>query len=270
MKLNIIFDIDSCMAQPLRFEAEKTIIETEKELSEEIVADLLMTAYEYEHLIYPGFYALWKWLYQKGINIKVFSTGIKERNVELIDKFAERSFRDISKEKRPEVKVFSRNDCIDTERLSEEESRKKYQSFWFGNLKKQLTDIVVSKEELPYSLLIEDDRSYVPTGEEKNLVILPSQFEYFPHRKDDKGFQSFHKAYYACGLLQKIFNIVEERNLTLALAAEYVQATLEGEVIGPDFYYPSRKKMEYYTQGLKILQTIDSSLKFYFKSKYPR
>ncbi len=269
MKLNVIFDIDSCIAKAVRYNSKEEIEGVEDKLGKETTADLLLTAYDYPHFIFPGFYALWEWLYRQGANIMVFSTGIKERNVELIEKFAERSFRTIDKDKRPEVKVFSRDDCFDTEKFRHED-RDQYQSCWFGNLKKKLSGVVVSEEDLPYSLLVDDDRSYVGVGEEKNLIYVCSSFEYYPHTEDDDGFRSFHKAYYTCGLLKKIMAVMEERNLTPNLAAEYVQAELEGEVIKSDFWFPGRKKPEHYVEGLKTLQTIDPTLKFHFKSKYPR
>lgn len=266
-KLNIIFDIDSCMAFALRFHEKETHSLAEKNLGKELSNDLLHTAYEYEHYIFPGFYELWLWLHKKGITIKVFSTGIKERNVELIDKISERTFRHIKKEDRPVVEVFSREDTFDTEKDRDEDDRYKYQSCWFGNLKKQLEDVVVTKEELPYSLLIDDDRSYVFLNEEKNLLYVSSSFSYYPESEhiDERDFQAFHKAYYVCGVLDKIINYAKEKKITLIDAAEYIQATKEGKEIKKDFFFPSLDRMEYYTEGLKILQTIEPSLKFYFQ-----
>lgn len=266
MKLNIIFDIDSCMADAIRDEFSKGIKKVEKQLGKELAKDLIITAYEYPHRIFPGFYALWEWLHRQGITIMVFSTGIKERNVELIEKFTKRSFRNLKKEEWPEIKIYSREDTFDTERYDHDE-RQQYQSCWFGNLKKKLSGVVVSEEDLPYSLLVDDDRSYVGVNEERNLLYVSSEYGYYPEDNyfDERSFQAFHKAYYICGILKKIMAIAEEKNLTPMMAAEYVQATMEGEEIRERFFFPSRKRMEYYTDGLKTLQTIDPTLKFYFQ-----
>lgn len=266
MKLNVIFDIDSCMAYAIKYEFKKGIKKVEEQLGKELADDLIIIAYEYPHCIFPGFYALWEWLHLQGAKIMVFSTGIKERNVELIEKFAKRSFRNIKEEDRPEIKVFSREDTFDTEKFKHED-RHKYQSCWFGNLKKQLSGVVVSEEDLPYSLLVDDDYSYTAVNEERNMIYVSSEFHYYPESSyiDDREFQAFHKAYYICGLLKKIMAVVDEKKLTPMMAAEYVQATMEGEKIGKEFFFPGRNRMEYYTEGLKTLQAIDPTLKFYFK-----
>lgn len=137
MKRNIVFDIDSCMAEAIRYNPEKYIEELRNEFGEKFTDELIIDAHEYAHRIFPGFYALWQWLHQQDINIMVFSTGIKERNEELISKMVEKSFQTLNKEDRPHIKVFSRDDTIDTERIHPRENRKEYQSFWFGNQKEK-------------------------------------------------------------------------------------------------------------------------------------
>lgn len=266
MKLNIVFDIDSCLTEAIRLRFEEGIAKVEKQLGKEMADDLIITAYGYPHRIFPGFYALWEWLHKQGITIMIFSTGIKERNVEFVDKFAKRSFRNIKEEDRPEIKVFSRTDTFDTERYRNTGDRDKYQSCWFGNLKKVLKNVVVSEEELPYTLLVDDDRSYVGVNEERNLVYVPSGIQYYPENPglESGSFYIFHKAFYLCGILKKIMAVAEEKNLTPVMAAEYVQATMEGEEINRDFYFPATERMEYYNEGLKTLQELDPSLKFFF------
>ncbi len=265
-KLHLVFDIDDCLATAIKYKykAEDELSHFKESLGND-GDDLLMTAYGYPHQIYPGFYALWQWLHQLGATITVFSSGIKERNVELTEQLKKRAFCDIPIDKQPQIKVFSQEDTFDTTRFGSER-REEFQSVWFGNLKKQLLGTVVSESELPYTLLIEDDKSYCAKNEEKNLILLPSCSTYYPYssRIDQRDFESFHKAYYLCGLLKKILSVCEEKQLTPMMASEYVQVTLENETINRDFYFPSQHNIAYYEDGLKTLQQFEPQLKFFF------
>ncbi len=115
-------------------------------------------------------------------------------------------------------------------------------------------------------LLIEDDKSYCAKNEEKNLIILPACGTYYPSPSyiSQRDFESFHKAYYLCGLLKKILSVCKEQQLTPVLAAEYVQVTLENATIERDFYFPSQHNIVYYEEGLKTLQQFEPTLKFFF------
>lgn len=265
-KYNIVFDLDSVIVEPVDLLIEEKLQTVEDRFGKEFLDDHVHTACGYPHLVYPGFYALWQWLHGQKISIYVFSTGKTERNVEIVEKLAARAFRGF--EQIPEIKVYSRDDCIDTRTMSREEGAK-YQSYFYGNRKKKLSGMVVKPEELPNTLLIEDDRTYMTKGEEYNLVKVPFSVEYFPHsdyRRDT--FQYFHKAFYLCGLLEKIMQEAEKQNVSLAHAAKFVQVDLEGKQLCEEFYYPSIDKMEYFEEGLKILQTFDEKLKFHFLPKH--
>ncbi len=49
MKLNIIFDIDSCLAEAIRYDEKKNIRLVEENIGKELSDDLLHTAYNYSH-----------------------------------------------------------------------------------------------------------------------------------------------------------------------------------------------------------------------------
>jgi hypothetical protein len=264
MKYNIIFDLDSVVTVPLqtKSEEEHNIAQAVRVFGKEMADDLTMTAYNYKHLIFPGVYALWEWLHTEGMNIIVFSSAIRERNEELVPKLVERAFRNWKKEDHPEVKIFSREHLVETTRMIREEGEK-YQPVFYGQCKKKLSDIVVPPEELPYSLLIEDDKSYMTKGEEKNLIKVPSSFGFIPFYERERGIRILHKPYYMCGLLDKIRKTAHEKNMTPADAAKYIQVDLEGEEFRRNFHYPGTEKIEYHNQGLEILKKFDSSLKFF-------
>jgi hypothetical protein len=260
---NFVFDIDGAMAIAVSYQPEKEEKAVKDKLGEEYFQKYCLEALKYPHYIFPGYYALFQWLNNSGGKIFFFSSGVEERNVELAAKMMKMSFgEDI-----PEYKVFSRQHCIDTSSpFKYEENQEKYQSFFYGQRKKKLGGIVVPEEEVPNTLLIEDDTSYMVKGEEYNLISLRYAHEYTQEHayKKEEGFFDFHRAYYLAGLFSKIYEVRESQNMTLVEAAKFVQIDSEGGVLSRDFYYPVNKKVAYYTKGLEILQRFDPTLKFYY------
>jgi|GEM_PF-1723743 len=259
-----VFDLDDTIVSAVSSCVEDTLKKVEKELGKEFLDKFSFEVLGYTHLVYPGFYSLFRWLYQSGHNIYFFSSAIKERNEDLVHKLIKKTFPENFNKVMNKVKVFSRKDCIDTTIMSSDE-REKYQSFHYGQRKKKLAGIVVKENELPDTLLIEDDYSYMTRGEEYNLVKVAYNYNFYPVYRNIREFLSLHKAYYLCGIFAKMFEIVKEKRITLVEAARYLQFDLENETLSRDFYYPSVERIEYYKKGLNILSNIDASLKFYFE-----
>lgn len=259
---NFVFDIDGAMAVAVDYRQE----EVEKEVKEKFglahFEKYCLTAMDYPHYIFPGYYALFQWLHQQGGRIIFFSSGVEKRNLELAKKMIKRSFG----ETKIDYQVFSRKHCVDTREGNREEAREKYQSYFFGNRKKKLAGIIVPEEEIGNTLLLEDDSSYMTKGEEYNLVKVPYSSNYIPgeYRKEE-AFMYFHKAYYLAGVYQTIFEARAEKNMSLIEGAKWVQMDLEEMELSRDFYYASVFKLAYYEKGLDILKQIDPTLDYFYK-----
>ena len=57
--------------------------------------------------------------------------------------------------------IIRGNDCVDTTRFHDEKKRQRYEGLWFGNFKKKLAGCVVPTKDLPNTLMIEDDNSFM-------------------------------------------------------------------------------------------------------------
>jgi hypothetical protein len=269
IKGNFVLDLDGAFAIAASYQAEETEKEVKAQLGEAYFAKHCLTAYKYPHYIFPGTYALLKWLHQQGGKIFFFSSGIKERNVELTAKMMKMAFG----EEIVKYKVFSREHCVDTTLFHHDEAKEKlYQTFFYGQRKKKLGGIVVPETQMTKTLLIDDDNSYMVKGEEYNFVLLRYTHEYLQERDSrwSPASHSFHKSYYLAGLFSKIFEVMKERKLNLRDAAKYVQIDSQGAELSRDFYYPTIKQAEFYIKGLEILQKIDPTLKFYYPVEHEK
>jgi hypothetical protein len=270
---NFVFDIDDTLtvAQSEK-EHERLAPQVRELLGDEFYErHVIEPIAEYPHYIFPGFYALFQWLHSKGAKLFFFSSGVERRNIPFAQQFMEKAFGDNP----PEYKVFSREHCIDTTYLRDEE-KEVYQSYSYGQRKKKMGGIVVPEEELPQTLLIEDDHSYMTKGEEYNLVWIGSGYGYLPSRpnpdKQDKYYQNrlfdniqwFHKSFYLAGLFSKIFEVQAQKNCTLVEATQEVQ--MEGNSLSKnELPYKSLRRLQYQIEGQKILSELDPSLVFHFE-----
>jgi len=176
----------------------------------------------------------------------------------------ERAFGDQAPEVLPKVGIFSRPHCIDTTMLPrDKETRRQYQSLFYGQRKTKLDGVVVTREELPNTLLIEDDTSYMVPGEEENLIALPSYYDYLGDDWNNRRWRSLHKAYLLAGLLDEIFTMAEAQQIPLTRAAMYLRGWSKDQPLTEEMFHATCWKSDYFTPGLKLLQRYDPSLRFY-------
>jgi hypothetical protein len=260
---NFVFDIDGAIAIAATYQAEKIEAAVKAKLGDAYFAKHCLTACNYPHYIFPGYYALFKWLHQQGGKVYFFSSGVEERNVELVEKMMQMSFGDAFKS--IDYKVFSRQHCIDTTGFfKEDEMREKYQSFFYGQKKKKLGGIVVPEEDMPNTLLIDDDTSYMVKGEEYNFISIRDNSDYLQEGRDDRSFVYFHKALYLAGLFSTLFDLVQEQGMSLMEAAKFVQIDSEGVELSSNFYYPGKNRRKFFIKGFDILKKIDPTLELYY------
>ncbi|MGM0418666.1 MAG: hypothetical protein ACQEQS_08090 [Thermodesulfobacteriota bacterium] len=276
MPNTFVFDLDSTVVEPISsYEEEKLFEDIDKILGEEFRKNMSIKILGYTHMVYPGFYALFKWIHDRGDRFFFFSTGTKERNAELVPELMKRAFPENHEKILSEVKIFSSEKCIDTRY---EKDGKKYQPHsFYGQLKKKLEKIIVSSEELKNTLLIDDDPSYMTNGEEKNFVCTPSLSSYFSLSAPfyDLYFTSFHKSFYIRGILEKILKTAEENKLSLSEASW----SLIDDELKPEFFLKKEMRKSdrpkylhksndplIYDNGLKLLKSYDPDLDYLFKS----
>ena len=264
MNANFVFDLDGAIAIGADYEREKTEKGIKEKFGIEYFTKHCLYVYNWPYYIFPGYYALFRWLHSKGERILFFSSGTEERNVELVDKLMKMSFGDSASE--IGYKIFSRHHCIDTAEMERVESDK-YQSCFLGQRKKKLSGIVVHEDELQNTLLIDDDNSYMVKGEEYNFIYVRYCYLYLQDTESiySDPFHYFHRAYYLAGLFSKMFETMENNKVSLIEAAKYVQIDIEGKELNRDFQYPGIDRTEYYTKGLEILKQFDSTLEFYYE-----
>jgi hypothetical protein len=75
------------------------------------------------------------------------------------------------------VKIYSRDHEIDTTRLPDSEEDKyqpdsKQYGCMYGQMKKDLRVVVEDKSQLSYTVLVDDDYSYVTKEQERNLLFV--------------------------------------------------------------------------------------------------
>lgn len=271
----IIFDLDGTIATAIgTYDLEKKLAPYIEDYGVTFIERHTLTAMEYPHLIFPGYYALLRWLHEQGWAIDFFSSGVEQRNRELADKLMQRTFG--TELNRIDYRVFSRQHTLDTQlldlRSKDGKGGKIYQSFFYGQCKKKLADVVVPESEMPHTLLVDDDKSYITAGEEKNIISLHYSYEYPRKRhgyQQAKHFEIMHNAYYLAGLLEAIIIRADQQQIPLTEAAYQLQITDFGREIDKELYcYPSLAHIDYYHKGLALLQTVEANLTFYLDKDY--
>lgn len=254
---NFVFDLDDTVAKALRFGAEKKLKAYEETLGESFLKNHMVNIMGYPHMVFPGFYDVFRWIIQRGNNLYFFSNALKERNEKLVKFLIEKSIVNIDKDLFDKIKIYSREDCINLERMTIEEQnnfipyikingalRKVY-----GQKKKKLEGVLVAKKELKNTLLFDDDWSYMVQGEEDNFIKIKSDMNYFINKSNytKLEYESFHKAYYIIGLIQRAVLMVENEEISLTEACHQLK-DLNGHI---DY-------------GFKIIKEMNSDLKIYF------
>ncbi|MBM7557067.1 hypothetical protein [Halanaerobacter jeridensis] len=262
-QLHFIFDLDGTVFQVLDgINKEQDLKRFNKIFGNRFIERYSVFACDYRHLVFPGFYSLFRWILNRGDKLYFFSNGIKERNQEAVKKLMKKTFGKNYKAKLEEVEIYSREDHLDT--YKSQVKNENVQGPFHGNRKKLLSDNIVDKEKIPYTVLIDNDRSYLHQGEEKNFLnVLHSAVGYYQQRFKKDLFYHFHKSYYICGLINSAIKLMKRENLTLADSLWQLQVKDTGEEFNRNFYYPLRRNPKYYLKGYKILKRLNPNLEFY-------
>ena len=267
MTFTIVFDLDELIVNMQLGKSPETELQRAKTLlGEQFMEQLTLVAMGCTYLVYPGFYEVFRWLHHQCHAIYFFSSGLEKRNIELVSSLMNRSFGNESDIIMENIEIFSRHHCLDLRNVEDDDQ---YQPFsLFGNYKKVLQNVVVPDEKIQYTLLIEDDPTYMMKGEEENMILLPSSFAYVPANQNDKStLLSLHKSYLLCGILDCIFSKALTKRITLTKASVQVHTNSENGKITLDALREIRNNAAYYERGLSILRSFNPDLQFFEKMK---
>lgn len=261
-----VFDLDGAMVIAVgQHEAERTERQVRDKLGDAFLERHRFDILGYPHYLFPGYFALLRWLNERGVSLAFFSSGVEQRNVPLVEQIMRRTFAD-QPEPLPSYRVFSRHHCIDTGDLDrrQAEGGERYQPCFSGNLKKKLAGVVVPEDALDDTLLIDDDESYMVRGEEYHFVGLRYAYRYINDYDQVDGFANFHAAFYVAGLADALFRLCATEGIRLRAAARRLQYDAEGAELSEDFRFPSRYRASYYLMGRDILRQIEPGMDFFW------
>ena len=287
--IKVVFDLDCVLVSDICMVEDRYDPKIEKILGN-IGEDSIVESCGYYFYLYNGWKELIKYVMElSDNNLIFFSSGARERNEDIIPKMLERVLgRDPMEYMRNNVKIFSRHHTIDTLRMPDEE-RKKYQpaGMW-GNKKKDLR-VAVSAEELKYTVLIDDDQTYILPGQEKNLLRIIDQSAVLylhdcvkmsrDHKKivfDGKypvdSFLNMNKLFYAAGVLRDVCDTYSrvDRDLVDIMWDNHgfkVEQSSSGGFHATSESYKLLKRYKVYQSGLKLLKEINSDIDFLITPK---
>lgn len=256
-KNNFIFDLDDTVVKAIKFDAEKKLKEYEETLGKSFTDNYMVNIMGYPHMIFPGFYEVFRWIIERGDNLYFFSNALEERNEKLVKFLIEKSMMNIENDVFNRIKIFSRKDCINLGIMTIDEMQDLVPYIQingtmqkvYGQKKKKLEGLLVTKKELKNTLLFDDDYSYMVKGEEDNFIKINSDMNYFINKSNYSKleYESFHKAYYIIGLIQRAVMMEDKEEISLTEACHQLKDLND--------------HIEY---GFKILKEMNNDLKIYF------
>jgi len=281
-KRTSVFDLDGSLETPYYSDDKKPVVQAWMNAHpcgydyEQLYVSIDACGQTLPHFILPGAFELLRWVRDRGFDIVFFSNAVTERNKVLCPILMERAF---GKDDIPPFRILSREDCVDTQYMPTEK-RALYNGLWHGNYKKKLAGIVVPEEDIPETIMIEDDNSYASKGEERNFVYgvyggCAADYLDNPVLSSNRG-HDFHLPFYFCGMLNRIVECAKHDGVSLAEASVRVQYEDLGFIFPSDGVFhktrsgrtlqpPSPPQNDYciYREGLLELRRYNPNLKFW-------
>lgn len=288
-KRTVVFDMDGALETPYYSDDKKPAVQAWMNEHpcgyeyDQLYASIDACGQTLPHFILPGTFELLRWVRDNGFDIVFFSNAVSERNKVLCPILMERAF---GKDDIPPFRILSREDCVDTQYMEEKE-RARYNGLWHGNYKKKLAGTVVPEEDLPETIMLEDDNSYACRGEERNFIYgvyggCAANYLDNPVLSSNNG-HDFHLPFYFCGMLKRIVDRAEQDGVSLAEASVREQyedrgfifpsdgvprMTRSGSAVMPPA--PPNNDYRIYREGLLELRRYNPNLKFWSDAEEDR
>ena len=272
--IKVVFDLDYVLVSNICLVESKP--HNFDKILQNVGEDSVIESCGYYFYLYNGWKELIKYVMELSDNDLIFfSSGARERNEDIIPKMLERVLeRDPTEYMRNNVKIFSREHTIDTTEMSYAEKEKFQPKGMWGQKKKDLT-VAVGSEKLKYTLLIDDDETYIIPGQEKNLLRIDGKsavynlYNCIKISQDQKillenipqyeSFRTFNKLFYAAGVLRDVCDTYSkvDRDLVDIMWEDH------GFKVEPKHSgYELLKRFELYQSGLELLGEINSDVGF--------
>jgi hypothetical protein len=281
--IKVVFDLDYVLVSNICLVDSKP--NNFDKILQNVGEDSVIESCGYYFYLYNGWKELIKYVMELSDNDLIFfSSGARERNEDIIPKMLERVLeRDPTEYMRNNVKIFSREHTIDTTEMSYAEKEKFQPKGMWGQKKKDLT-VAVGSEKLKYTLLIDDDETYIIPGQEKNLLRIDGKsavynlYNCIKISQDQKillenitqyeSFRTFNKLFYAAGVLRDVCDTYSKVDRDLVdIMWEDHGFKVEPKHSGFNYEISSQsyellKRFELYQSGLELLGEINSDVGF--------
>ena len=220
IKYRVVLDVDDVLCCRLSdlYHSKTDKAELERYFPEGIAIDWRYENISYLHYFYPGFDKLILSILSWGWSVDFFSAGQQVRNEEVIPTYLKQTFKQYSNDVDADyatildsgrLRIFSYHHMTPHKSNSDESILTGYEKF--GQCKKDLT---VVSTDIDNTILVDDDRSYVPGTQYPYIGMSYSSSQYFedsvlpeknrPLTERDKWELKFHpnnNAAYIMGIL---------------------------------------------------------------------
>lgn len=243
------------------------------------------------HCVHPAVPAFIKALFAiQNVSVSFYSSGDKRRNIPFVEQLLRMSLGDLYWEKiRSAVKIFSKSDLEYSDFFKRKHpgrfEKSEYNACFHGIYKKDLLKIVLSEQELDWTVIIDDDYSYVIPDQAKNLLAIPELSERYyrglPQRIsrhnsgdlknfwDTEDVHNFNNIFYAMGILLTALEEATTKKISLKEALfsiQYIDVKKDStktDLTLLDCYYLLQNKKYYYEIGLEYLKKYQADLRFF-------
>jgi len=242
-KMTVVLDIDGTLATPGKKIDSKTIRSSDEKIGKIIIAA------EHEHHLYSYAPQSIRYLYnQPDVRVVFFSSGIKERNDEFVEKLSKLAIGSMP----VGITILSRNDLIASK-------KNKIYALGYGEHKKNIMLALKGDCKIENAAIVEDDWSYVDAEQEKNLIYSPDP-RLFSEFCIDEYFVRQNKMLFITGVLD-ICLLNFRRGIpvtkTLSLMPNILPDGM-GRPYKPNYDLPKQRK--FYEHGLSCLKTVDPNV----------
>lgn len=267
LPIHIVLDIDDVLATGFHNSDIQKLLKDHPYLKEFADKNLLINAV-LPHMIHPGAMELIQWIFQiPNVKVSFFSSGDETRNTTFVKELLTRALGDRFDKIKDNVGVFSRQHFVVSK---EEEINNQFKLFklYYGAKKKDLSKIL-SADNLDNAILIDDDSSYIASGQERNVMVVPGSDEYpfYNFHRDAQEFPDcmgkyilpMNHIFYIAGMLSRILGLKSHCLADNLFGLQY-KSNADGT------YERDRgihSEHQFYLDGLSELQNVNPKLEFY-------
>lgn len=263
-KLSIVLDMDDTLAR------HSSSLEDEEKLYL-LRKSMILFAVQREHQIFPGVIELMQVLHSKSyINLAFFSSAVKERNTEFVEKLLTRALgQERYSAVRPSVAILSRDDLTPGDREQGEQMRRNY-GLSSGTNKKDISKALGKDGSITNAVLVDDDSSYIFPGQEKNFLrSLSGRAEYYTRFNEmterefnQSEFCKYNSVFFIAGVLADCIAEFEKGNDITELLFDISFTKNDDTLFGYKPNYRCAENRDYYEKGLLFLRTVNPNLCF--------